>query len=143
MYTHENTEWIEELMIILQLWILILLIHTRILQQVLLLGLIEFPECIVPSDFLKLMYILAIFFSTNMDIYTVSWDRLFLQGLVKWHSERHCRCTIKKNFAFCRCNCYDNTKGSDSIHRWIWYNEFKYFKHGWSIRIPALGNTPI
>ena len=45
---------------------------------------------------LRLMDILAILFCTIPDIDMVNLDRLFLQGWVKWYSERHCICPRQK-----------------------------------------------
>ena len=60
-----------------------------------------FPECIIPSDFLRLLDNLDILFYKSICIYRVNLDRLFHQGWVKWYSERHWRCSRqKKNEAF-------------------------------------------
>ena len=80
----------------LQWWILILVSHTRIFQQVLFLVLNLFPECIIPSDFLMLMDVFAILFCTNTYIDKVQLDRLFLQGWVKFYLERHWICPRQK-----------------------------------------------
>ena len=61
-----------------------------------LLVLILLPECIITSDFLRLLDILAIFFCTNPDIDKVSLDRIFPRGRVKWYSERHWICTRQR-----------------------------------------------
>ena len=41
------------------------------------------------------MGVLAILFFTNPNIDKKNLDKIFLQGRVKWHSERHCRCQNK------------------------------------------------
>ena len=60
------------------------------------LGMILFPECIIPYHFLKIMDILDILFFTNTDIDIINFDRLFLQVRLKWYSERYSRCPRKK-----------------------------------------------
>ena len=74
---------------------LILGSYTRIFHQVFFLGLILFPECIAPSGFLRLMYILLILFCTIPGIDVVNLDRLFMQDRVKWYSEIHWMCLIQ------------------------------------------------
>ena len=53
------------------------------------LGLILFPECIVPYGFLRLMDALEIYFFTITGIDMIKLDILFPQDWVKWYSERH------------------------------------------------------
>ena len=60
--THEKRAWSEDILNILQWWILILVSFTIIFQHVLLPGLVIFPECMGRSDFLRLMDVLTISF---------------------------------------------------------------------------------
>ena len=80
----------------LQWWIFILVSHTRIFQKVLFLGLVLLPEWIVPSNFFKIMDVLAILFCTIPFIDMINLDRLFMQDRVKWYSESKWRCLIQK-----------------------------------------------
>ena len=65
------------------------------------LGLILLPEYKIPSYLLWLIDDLDILFCTNKYKDKVKTDRLFIQGYVKWYSERNWRCPIKKNEDFC------------------------------------------
>ena len=76
--------------------ILILVSHTRIFQHFLFLGLILLPECIIPYDFLRIIGVLDIFLCNDPYIDKVKLDRIFLQVLGKWYSERHWRCPRQK-----------------------------------------------
>ena len=49
-------------------------------QQVLFLGFILLPDCIITSYFLRIMYALIILFCNSTDIDRVNLDILFLQG---------------------------------------------------------------
>ena len=98
--------------------------------QVLFPVLILLLGCVIPSDIMRLMDVLIIFFCTIPDIDMVNLDRPFLQGESKWYSERHRICQKQKNEAFWRCNWYDDEKGTDDSHWWIWYSKVNSFMHG-------------
>ena len=117
----------------LQWWRLILVSHTRIFQQVLFLELTLFTECIIPSGFLRLMDVLAIFYCTNTDIDMVIWYRLFMQCWLNSILKGIVYFQDKNNEAFCKINWCDNTKGAYDRHMWIWYSEVNSFNHGWCI----------
>ena len=56
---------------LLQWWIFVLVSYTRTFHLVLYLELNSLTKCIIPSGFLSLMEILAIFFGNNPDIYII------------------------------------------------------------------------